>query len=395
MNGTRNGLLAFTVAGTTAGYAWLFATADARLQVSLGMLTGAFALAAVSLFFIYRRVLNRRYVGANLALGSIVHLAIAGVVAAGDHLADRGVGPGLTSNWAYFVVGLLGVGAAIFTWSRARPRPDAEAPPVKARDVAEPVPAAAPQLEQEPAWMELSDELAERADHVRHRQLHSLERIARALQQDKPDEVRVAEATRVLRQEVLRLTAESAADKDDDGDDLLSQAASFFEWGVQKLPELAKLDVPDLLLAQVVAEIRAVHDEVEHIFVPHTALVPIHPINRPTAEAKADERAAAARAALDLIQANGMKLSEDLIAAHEELHAFKSVTGFQVVDVGEGKYVTFEGNGRAAAIQRAFGEDPVVEVEVRRFRFDDPHELERVQRRVERVQRANGVLSEG
>ena len=383
--------MATTVLGTGCGYAWLWLAADPRLRLSLGMLSGSFLVAAAALFFVYRRALNWRYLGANVALGSIVHLVVGGAVVAADRLFQAGVVPGLAANWAHFLLGMLGVCAALFTWWRARPRAE-QPPPVRPTDVTEPAPAAAAKLDEEPRWGQLSAELAERADHVRRRQLHTLERLSRVLHAEGEAEARLEEAVRVLRQEVLRLTAESAAAVDQDDDDLLSQAAELFEWGVQKIPELAKLDVPDLLLAQVVAEIRAVHDEVEHIFVPHTALQPIHPLNRPTAEAKCAARAEAARAAIDLIRANGMRLSENLIAAHDELHAFKSVTGFQVVSLDDDRYVTFEGNGRAGALQLAFGDETVVEVEVRHFLFDGPGELERVRRRIERVQRANGIL---
>ena len=87
----------------------------------------------------------------------------------------------------------------------------------------------------------------------------------------------------------------------------------------------------------------------------HFASQAIHPIDRDTADEKCDERARAALAALPLLQQNGMKLSETLIAAEPRLEAFQSVTGFCVVELRaeEGAppegYVTFEGNGRREA----------------------------------------------
>jgi len=83
-----------------------------------------------------------------------------------------------------------------------------------------------------------------------------------------------------------------------------------------------------------------------------------------------------------------MRLSEGLIATEEALAPFRSVTGFQVVSLGEGEgYVTFEGNGRREALQRAFGEDEVVMVECRRYRFEDDKDRETIRRRVRRVRR--------
>ncbi|MFT4978270.1 MAG: hypothetical protein ACI8S6_004178, partial [Myxococcota bacterium] len=113
-----------------------------------------------------------------------------------------------------------------------------------------------------------------------------------------------------------------------------------------------------------------------------------HPIDRDTANEKCDARAAAARDALPVLQANSMRLSEALIASDEALRPFASVTGFQVVDLGEGEgYVTFEGNGRREALSRAFGEDFGVEVEVRLFHFPDEATAATIRRRVRRVQR--------
>jgi hypothetical protein len=197
-----------------------------------------------------------------------------------------------------------------------------------------------------------------------------------------------AQARRAARDLALSATAEA---READEDDALSQAASLLQWGAQKLPELAELDVSDLLMAKVIADIRATHDEVERIVVDHRRLLPIHPIDRATAEEKAEARATAARQALPLLEEHGMQLTEALIAAHDELSAFKSVTGFQVVEVSpEGHYVTFEGNGRREALLRAFPDTPV-QVEVRCYRFTDPRRRTTIQRRLERVRRWKGI----
>ena len=67
--------------------------------------------------------------------------------------------------------------------------------------------------------------------------------------------------------------------------------------------------------------------------------------------------------------------------------------GFQVVSLGPDQgYVTFEGNGRAFAIQRAFDGGEVVQVEVREFLFDDEAQWQTVLQHVERVRRSNGIL---
>ncbi len=391
MDPWRLRLFVATIAGTFAGYAWLLATADPRVQVMLALLSGTFLVAGVGLALLLRRQVTKNLLSANIALGAIVHLVAAATVVAADHLWTRGLMFGLRGHWGYFVIGTVGVLAAMFTWARARPRPDDKPPPAAGHETPpdEPAPGPNESLDQAPDWDALAERFAARGDEIRLSQLQTLRRLA-ALIEDRPK----GEVRRAVHQEVMRLDTESAAAAHgDDDDDLLGKVASFFEWGVQKLPELAAMDVPDLLLAQVVAEIRARSDSVEHLFVPHKKLVPIHPINRPSAEEKAQARADAARAAFSIIEANGMRFSEELTAGREELAAFKSVTGIQVVQLEDGRYVTFEGNGRAAALVQAFPDEDIL-VEVRHYLFDEEDERRRIWRHIARTRKANGIAAQ-
>lgn len=389
----RPAILVATIGGTAAGYAWLFVSAEPREQASLLWLTGTFTVVALGLAWVSREGLDIRTLTSNLALGSIVHLVGAGAVVTAEHLWRRGWVPGLGGSWGYFLLGTVGTLAALSSWSRAKPATTPASRPAPRAASPEPPPGPSTHLDDPPPWDALGQAFDERGDAVRQRQLAALRRIAEVLDGDDPASERVRDATLVLRQEVFRLGNESvAALQGADDDDLLTRAAAFFEWGVQKLPELVDLDVEDLLLAQVVAEIRAWKSHVEHRYIDHTLLEPIHPIDRPTAEEKCAGRVAALQEAKGLLRANGMRLSEDLIAAHPELEALSSVTGFQVVSLGEGAgYVTFEGNGRAFALKRAFA-DEVVAVEVREFCFDDEDRRQRVLRHIDRVRRTNGIL---
>lgn len=386
----RPALLAITIGGTAVGYGWMLLSAPAPVRASLLWLTGTFVVVALGLAWISRAHLDARTVSSNAALGSIVHVAAAGAVVAAHHLWHGG----LEGSWGYFALGTLGTVAAFGSWSRGKASPRASRRAAPAPSPHEPPPSTGEHLEQEPDWEALAAVLDERGDAVRARQLAALRRVASALDADGTENDRVHSATLVLRQEVFRLRNEAVASGQGvDDDDLLTQAASFFEWGAQKLPELVELDIEDLLLAQVVAEIRALKSRVDHVYVDHTELVPIHPIDRATAEEKCAQRVEALRAARPLLESNGMVLSEDLIAAHPELSIMASVTGFQVVSLGEEEgYVTFEGNGRAFALLRAFPGE-TVQVEVRRFSFDDPDRHARVARHVQRVRRANGIAA--
>lgn len=389
-NPWRSRLLVGVLVATTAGWVWLFAASPA-LRSSLGLLAAVFAVGLVAVWWRDRSRLGARRLTANVALGAIVHLAAASAIVAGDRLWQLGVVPALFANWHHFAIGVLGLAATFVTWSSARPAADAA--PVRARrGEVEPAPGLTPELSQEPDWRGLGASLTHRGDGVRLRHLQVLERVSGVLAAAGSDAERVRAATRVVRQETMRLMAEAeAAEREAEENDVLSQAAALVAWGAQKVPELGELDVSDLVMGKVIADIRATHSRVENVFVDHRKLQPIHPITREPAQRKCDERAAAARAALPLLQANGMRLSEELIASTPALAPFESVTGFQVVELLDGGYVTFEGNGRCAALRQAFPDDEGVAVEVRLYVFDEPEMRAAIDRRVRRVRRWKGV----
>ncbi|MCB9743651.1 MAG: hypothetical protein H6741_33710 [Alphaproteobacteria bacterium] len=389
----RDRLLLAVLASTTAGYIWIFWDAP-RIQPTLALMSAVFTLGSGVTLWHYRAKLTAHLVSAYLALGSIVHVTLAGVVALGARVPGAGLLPTLQSQWGYLMIGLVGIGASFFTWTKARGEP--EVLPPQASDPEEPAPEPAPALESRPDWEALAAGMEARGDAEALAQLRALQRVARILEGEQPARQRLVEAQRTLHQEAMRLSARAAASARVDDDDVLSQAAELLEWGVQKLPELAELDLSDLMMGKAVADIRALHSSVERVFIDHHQLRAIHPIDRATANAKCDERAAAARAALPLLQANGLRLSEDLIQSEEALAELRSVTGFQVIDLGgdEG-YVTFEGNGRREALKRAFaGEALSVLVECRLYRFADPKAEEDCRRRVRRVRRWKGVVDD-
>lgn len=384
MNPWRPRLLVGIVLATSVGWGLLFAYAEPSVRGRLLLLSGVFAVGTAAVGWHYRARVTARLATAYLALGAIVHAGTAGLVVGADVLWREGIAPALAESWVSFALGALGIGASAFTWTRAR---GGGSPPARhvATDRPEPPPPPSPELEAEPDWPALTASLKD--DPIRARMLAALQRVHQAIDAGPDGDP----ARRVVRQELLRLDAEARASaRQADEDDVLTQAASLLEWGAQKLPELAELDVSDLLMAKAIADIRASASAVEHTFVPHRDLRAIHPIDRATADAKCEERAQAARDALPLLRANGMRLSEDLIAAEDALAAFRSVTGFQVIQTEDGGYVTFEGNGRREALQRAFGDEPVF-VEVRNYTFDDPETARTMRRRVERVRRWKGV----
>ncbi len=151
-------------------------------------------------------------------------------------------------------------------------------------------------------------------------------------------------------------------------DDALTRAATALDWGAQKLPELADLDASDLQLARLFAEVRARRSGVEQRMIDLRRLEPLHPIDRTPAEDKVEERTEAVRQAMPLLRRCGMCLTEAMVATCDELVAFRSVTGFQAVEL-DGRFVVLEGNGRREALIRAIGDQPLlVEVSVHQIR---------------------------
>ena len=369
------------------GEGWMVLRADDTVRGSLAVLTAVFLTATAAVYAHYRARLDSNLLTSSIGLGAIVHLGLSALVVLLDRLNTLGLVPALEQNGHHVLLGVLGIGAAYIAWTRARGPQDA--PPHPAPDAhQEPAPPAT--VEPDPVDWEAADRALE-DDPRRRRELARLRRLTTVLEGSGSAELRLDELQRVLVQEATRLLDEARVDARSD-DDMLTQAATLLEWGAQKLPELAELDVSDVLMAKAIADIRAKKDRVVNRFVDHRDLRAIHPIDRATADAKCEERAEAARAALPLLRANNMRLSEELIASREELAAFRSVTGFQVVALSDGAFVTFEGNGRREALQRAFGDDEPVQVEVRHFVLEDPSVASTIDRRVRRVRRWKRVI---
>ena len=370
----------------------LLTTLPANYREEVMALIGVFAVGASAIAWHNRGDLTPRIIMANVATGAIALLLATGLIACGIWLVESDILPTLQVQWRYILISLVGVGAAYAAWRRARPpEPTPKLPILMA---IEPPPPPSKALADEPDWEGLLADLTDLGDAHRLRQLTMLQRLHTIL--STADKDAIEETKRTIRQELQRLRTAAAAEvQETEARDPLTQAVALMEWGTQKLPEIAELDLSDLLMAKTIADIRALHDKMEHVFVDHRTLLAIHPIDRDTAKEKCNARAAAAEAALPLLRDMGMRLSEELIQTNDTLSPFRSVTGFQVISLGEGcGYVTFEGNGRRAALQQAFGTNEAVLVEVRLFSFEHQSTRETIIRRVNRVRRWKGVTGD-
>jgi len=125
-----------------------------------------------------------------------------------------------------------------------------------------------------------------------------------------------------------------------------------------------------------------------------TQMRPIHPVDREGAVKKTKKRAQAGRGAKSLIEDNDWCFSEELMRTHAELKIFKSINSFQVVDMLDGTYLTFEGNGRSEGLKLAFRNDPEtlrkIKVEVIEYKFPDKETHKDIVKEIEGVLESYG-----
>ena len=259
---------------------------------------------------------------------------------------------------------------------------------------AEPAPPAVTEGKQSPHWGSIFAELRGANDALRLKHLESLHRLFYVAEAN-CDADGASAIQRTVQQECMRLAVDAAAERCNTDEDVIDGIASLLDYGFHKLPELFDINYSDLLLFKVMHDINARSTSQRKIFVDHRQLRAFHPIDHAPAVAKCEKRAACARRALPALRANGMKLSNALIMANDDLSVFRSLTGFQVVKMNDGVYVTFEGNGRREALARAFGGKAAkegVQIEVTLFEFDDDNARKECVQGVEKVRSLKHVV---
>lgn len=150
-------------------------------------------------------------------------------------------------------------------------------------------------------------------------------------------------------------------------------------WG--KRDEVAAMDWRDAELARIVLAIHRRRRGIDWRFVPIRDIAPIHPINRPTALAAAEARAASIRPLADELRTEG-RIGRDRLQS-----VLPSVSAIKLIETAPGRYVSFEGNGRLAALRSVFADDADLQVECECY---DLGPAARLLRRIARLRRAHG-----
>lgn len=153
-------------------------------------------------------------------------------------------------------------------------------------------------------------------------------------------------------------------------------------WG--KRDEVAAMDWKDAELARIVLAIHRHRRGVDWRFVPIRDIAPIHPIDRPSALATAEERAARIRPIADALRAEG-RIGRDRLQS-----VLPSVSAIKLIETAPGRYVSFEGNGRLAALRNVFADTADLQVECERH---DIAHAGRLLRRIARLREAHGLAT--
>ncbi len=159
----------------------------------------------------------------------------------------------------------------------------------------------------------------------------------------------------------------------------LRRAAAYL-WS--KLPEVVDLGPKDALLAKLVLDIHRQRSHTTEQMVDLHRLEPVHALDRPEVIAKVADRCRALRAVEQDLRRRRQLSRQDL------MQVLPSVSGFKTVAADDGNCITFEGNGRLAALHQVFGPEHAMQVEVEVYHFAQPHQI---LRRARQVQRHNRV----
>jgi len=150
-----------------------------------------------------------------------------------------------------------------------------------------------------------------------------------------------------------------------------------------KTDEVQDLDLSDLLMAKVILDIHRTRMSKELVFVPLAFLKPIHTLDRANAVRATEARVEVLGPHRERLLTAGQLTCADLA------EVLPSVSWIKTVRENDRSFLTYEGNGRLAALLQVFGPEANLDVEVELYRFRKP---KKIVRRLNRIRRLNGLL---
>lgn len=152
---------------------------------------------------------------------------------------------------------------------------------------------------------------------------------------------------------------------------------------IGKSDEVQDLDLKDLLMAKVILDIHRTRVRKDLVFLPLGYLKPIHALDRPNAIRATEARVEALRPHRERFLVAGTLTCADLS------EVLPSVSWIKTVCENDQSYLTYEGNGRLAALHEVFGREADLEVEVELYHF---RRSKKIVRRLNRLRRLNGLI---
>ncbi|MDY7031957.1 MAG: hypothetical protein SVY10_08615 [Thermodesulfobacteriota bacterium] len=157
-----------------------------------------------------------------------------------------------------------------------------------------------------------------------------------------------------------------------------------FAWYlIGKKSEVKDLNHKDVLLAKTILDIHRKRIRSEFIFVPLFSLNPIHPINRESSLKTTAQRTE------ELIKHKSELIKEKNISREFLAAYMPSISWIKAVKEDDDSYITYEGNGRLAAMHQVFEPEDNMSVEIEVYHFKNN---EKIIRRMNRVRRVNGLI---
>lgn len=143
-----------------------------------------------------------------------------------------------------------------------------------------------------------------------------------------------------------------------------AKQAILYLWG--KKDEVSALNEKDILLSKVVMDIHRTRTHSQMITIDLFGVYPVHPINRPNALNDTKKRVAILENVQQELRKN-QHLSQNILQKH-----IPSISGIKVVKQKDQTAISFEGNGRLAALQTVFSATDQLTLEVEEYVFTDP-----------------------
>lgn len=145
----------------------------------------------------------------------------------------------------------------------------------------------------------------------------------------------------------------------------ITRTKQFIHYLWDKKSEISKLDEKDILLSKLVMDIHRTRTCHEIIQVDLFAIYPVHPLNRPNSIRATEKRVA-------ILKQVQQKFRQTKNISREILHThLPSVSGVKVVRTTDQTFISFEGNGRLAALQTVFLPEDHLTIEVEEYIFKD------------------------